>query len=356
VSEGTSGYEIPSDNPFVNNPAVLDEIWSLGWRNPFRWSFDSETGDLWVGEVGWNTVEEIDFEPAGTGGRNYEWAIVEADEPGPNTGDAFGPGTRTEPEIAYTHADGGCSVTGGVVYRGPQVDLRGVYFYADYCQNKVWTYEREDPAPDEVTDEFGDATDRIVAFGEDGFGALLVVLIGGEIYRVGPTGDQCSNGEDDDGDGKTDDMDPGCSDPDDPSERNPSTACDDGVDNDGDGDIDTADGNCSGPDDPQESPSGIECSNFEDDDGDGAADYPDDPGCANANDESELDPNIQCDDGLDNDDDGDVDYPDDANCKDSEDINESPASGNGSGGGCGLGFELALLVPLLRWARRRRAA
>jgi hypothetical protein len=343
---------------------VRDEIWSLGWRNPYRWSFDRQTGDLWVGDVGQDKVEEINLEPPGNDGRNYEWAFREGDKPGPKPEPPVVVGTRAGPEIAYDHdPSAGCfgggrgTVVGGIVYAGPLVDLQGLYFYADYCQDRVWAYDGAS-APEDVTAEFGEATDKIVAIGEDGFGALLVVEGGGEIYRVGPTGDQCRNGDDDDGDEKTDAPDdPGCDDGDDPSELNPYVACDDGIDNDGDGRIDYPDDpNCVDPADDKEWPEGPECKNGVDDDGDGAADYPDDPGCANENDESELDPNIQCDDGLDNDDDGDVDYPDDANCKDSEDINESPASGNGSGGGCGLGFELALLVPLLRWARRRRAA
>lgn len=140
-------YSIPPDNPFVDQG--LPEIWATGLRNPWRFSFDRETGDLWIGDVGESEREEINFEPAGfPGGRNYGWKIMEgsacyaeANECPLVDGEAppaCGSSELTTPVLEYNHAEG-CSVTGGVVYRGAMLpSLSGRYLYGDYCRGTVW--------------------------------------------------------------------------------------------------------------------------------------------------------------------------------------------------------------------------
>lgn len=136
-------YAVPPDNPFVGNADYLPEIWSLGWRNPWRYSFDRLTGDMWVGDVGQNLWEEADFEPANTGGRNYGWRCYE----GTHTFNTGGCGSASEyqmPFFDYAHSNAnGCSVTGGYVYRGSLYpDLYGCYVFGDYCSGKWWFTRR----------------------------------------------------------------------------------------------------------------------------------------------------------------------------------------------------------------------
>ena len=122
-------YAVPADNPFGT------EVFHYGLRNPWRISFDSQTGDLWIGDVGQGQWEEIDFLPAGTGGGvNFGWNRYEGLH-------EYSSGAELEnhrpPLFEYSHTDG-CSVTGGYVYRGPMPEWQGVYFYADFCSGKVW--------------------------------------------------------------------------------------------------------------------------------------------------------------------------------------------------------------------------
>jgi glucose/arabinose dehydrogenase len=192
----SSGYTIPADNPFVGPDGVLDEIWSLGFRNPFRWSFDRQLGDLWIGDVGQGNREEVDFESASdAGGRNYGWKVHEGSlcylpQPGnpcetPATADVF-----TFPFYEYaTHVDGTCAITGGVVYRGSVPFLRGAYLFADYCSNKIWSLGGQAVSLQDLTYTLrptnGGTTSGIVAFGEDGFGEVYHVSINnGRVYRI----------------------------------------------------------------------------------------------------------------------------------------------------------------------------
>ncbi len=129
-------YAIPADNPFIGAPA-LDEIWAVGLRNPWRASFDRLTGDLYIGDVGQNLWEEIDFQPAASpGGQNYGWRLKEGNHCYiPEQG--CDPGGLTDPIFEYSHSEG-CSVTGGYVYRGPSIPaLQGYYLYADYCTGEI---------------------------------------------------------------------------------------------------------------------------------------------------------------------------------------------------------------------------
>jgi glucose/arabinose dehydrogenase len=136
---GTDTYTIPPDNPFAGKAGARPEIWALGLRNPWRFSFDRATGDLYIADVGQNTYEEVDFQPARSpGGQNYGWNRMEATH-------CFKPAsgcdsTGTVPPVAeYEHSQGGCSITGGYVYRGTRFpQMAGVYFFADFCTGKVW--------------------------------------------------------------------------------------------------------------------------------------------------------------------------------------------------------------------------
>jgi len=181
---GSATYSVPSDNPFRGNSAVAPETWAYGLRNPWRFSFDRETGDLWIGDVGQNRMEEISFRDASSdGGENYGWNILEgtlchATDPCDSSGTVL-------PIHEYDHDDG-CSVTGGIVYRGTISTLRGRYFYADYCESWIRSFREDDGRAVEHFDhsvDFG-AVPNITAFGEDGAGELYVVSINGDVYRV----------------------------------------------------------------------------------------------------------------------------------------------------------------------------
>lgn len=189
------GYEIPADNPFFGQDGVRGEIWAFGLRNPFRFAFDRLTGDLYIGDVGQGVWEEVDVEPAGSGGgRNYGWDVMEAahcfedPDPGePPCNDA----SLTLPVHEYDHGLG-CAVTGGTVYRGPAPSLQGQYFFGDYCSSRIWTLEwtaaggLAGPPVErtaELVPDFGSIS-RPVGFGEGGDGELYVVDEGGEVFLV----------------------------------------------------------------------------------------------------------------------------------------------------------------------------
>jgi glucose/arabinose dehydrogenase len=183
---GGSPYGIPPDNPFVGNPAALPEIWALGLRNPWRFSFDRLTGNMWIADVGQNTYEEIDFQPAGSqGGENYGWRCYEGDAPY-NTSGCKPQATYVFPIYVYSHsAFNGCSVTGGFVYRGTRFPgLDGLYFFTDYCSDNLWTLH--DSAGTWVTTLHGTFSGSgFSTFGEDSSGELyLASLNNGIIYRV----------------------------------------------------------------------------------------------------------------------------------------------------------------------------
>jgi len=181
-------YTVPADNPFAGNPNARPEVWSYGLRNPWRFSFDRATGDLYIADVGETQVEEIDVStPADGAGRgvNYGWSIMEGSQCFRGSGcDRTG---LTLPVLEYSHQEG-CSVTGGYVYRGSSIpELQGHYFYADFCQGWVRSFRYTGGA---VTDEASWPTlspgGPIVSFGEDSAGELYILQAGGGVFRIVP--------------------------------------------------------------------------------------------------------------------------------------------------------------------------
>jgi glucose/arabinose dehydrogenase len=189
---------VPADNPYVGAGAPLDEIWHLGLRNPFRFSFDRQTGDMYIGDVGQNAIEEIDFAPAGASGRNFGWRCMEGTSCTGLTGCTCNAAALTAPLRDYTQASGGhCSAIGGYVYRGSNVcGLQGTYFYADYCSSAIWSLRNVNGQVSNFTvrttelEPAGTPTiSSISSFGEDANGELYILdYADGEIYRIDPAG------------------------------------------------------------------------------------------------------------------------------------------------------------------------
>jgi glucose/arabinose dehydrogenase len=179
---GGTPYSIPQDNPFINNPNILDEIWDYGVRNPWRFSFDRLTGDLYIADVGQGQYEEVDFEPAASGGgHNYGWPIMEGVHCFQNVPcdvNAFVP-----PVTEYTHGEG-CSITGGYVYRGQQFpSMEGIYFFGDYCSGIIWGLLRVDDGTWEVA-RLLESGLQLSSFGEDHAGELYALDLNGGLYQI----------------------------------------------------------------------------------------------------------------------------------------------------------------------------
>jgi len=177
-------YDIPPDNPFAAVADARPEIWLTGLRNPWRIRFDRATGDLWIGDVGQGSIEEIDVARAGVGGLDFGWNVMEGTSCYRDGGDDCLTDALTLPVTEYSHDDG-CSVTGGTVYRGAdQPALAGLYVFADYCSGRFWAI---DPAGDEVREPTPvlDSGRSISAIAEDAAGELFATdLAGGELLRV----------------------------------------------------------------------------------------------------------------------------------------------------------------------------
>jgi glucose/arabinose dehydrogenase len=176
-------YAIPADNPFVSRAGAAPEIFALGLRNPWRFSFDRATDDLWIGDVGQASWEEIDVIRAGTSGQNFGWNRMEG-------GHCFRPSEGcdqtglTPPVAEYPHRPA-CTVIGGYVYRGSdQPALAGGYLFADYCSGTIWAIDPSTDGPTEPT-VVGQTKAGITSFGEDESGELYVTDIrGGRLLRV----------------------------------------------------------------------------------------------------------------------------------------------------------------------------
>jgi glucose/arabinose dehydrogenase len=175
-------YAIPPDNPFANGGSK-PEIWAYGLRNPWRFSFDRATGDLWIGDVGQDLWEEIDFLPAGTaGGVNFGWNCYEGMHD-------YSAGAQIEnyrpPLFEYSHSEG-CSVTGGYIYRGSMPEWQGVYFYGDYCSGGVWGALRVLDANGEtsISTRLFETGAAITSFGVDESGEIYLADRNGNILRL----------------------------------------------------------------------------------------------------------------------------------------------------------------------------
>ncbi|MGW6404614.1 PQQ-dependent sugar dehydrogenase [Streptomyces sp. NPDC055134] len=181
---GGEPYAVPADNPFVDDPDAKDEIWSYGLRNPWRFSFDSGTGDLLIGDVGQSDWEEIDWASADSeGGENYGWASMEGTHPFRGGTE---PANHVPPVHEYDRNGLGCSVTGGYVYRGNAIpDLQGQYLYSDYCDGTVRGLTIENGKVTGQSD-LGVNGGEVISFVQDGDGELYVLDLGGSISRIDP--------------------------------------------------------------------------------------------------------------------------------------------------------------------------
>jgi glucose/arabinose dehydrogenase len=188
-------YTIPPSNPYVNTPGYQGEIWALGLRNPWRFSFDRQTADLYIADVGATDREEIDFQSAASpGGENYGWRIMEGSQcyngaPCDTTG-------LTLPVSEYDHSQGDCSITGGMVYRGQNYpNMQGIYFYGDYCSGRIWGLRQQGNQWQSTL--LLDTNFNVVSFGEDENGDLFVTdYVGGVIYKITDTSLTCSFSDD----------------------------------------------------------------------------------------------------------------------------------------------------------------
>lgn len=194
---GGIGYAVPADNPFVGDEGACGEIWSLGWRNPWRFSFDSLTGELYVADVGEWEYEEINREAAGgPGGRNYGWHCYEGTYDHTQAPQLIGQcgdiSAYTFPLYEYGRAQGDCTIIGGYVYRGSQYPwLDGQYLFADFCSDRIWRLTAEDVSPEVVEMSYqisgapAGSTRAWTTFGQGSQGELyLGSYLLGAVYKV----------------------------------------------------------------------------------------------------------------------------------------------------------------------------
>ncbi len=190
-------YGIPPGNPYVNDPNFRDEIWAVGLRNPWRCDVDDLTGDIWIGDVGYNTWEEVDFLAAGVAGANFGWRLMEGNHchnPAVNCD----PGGLTHPVHEWQHGGSPfrCSVTGGQVYRGrAMADMQGRFFFADYCSGEVWSLRWDGQQAVDFLDHTADlapvigSDPSITGFGTDADGEIYIgAQGGGKVFRIIPAG------------------------------------------------------------------------------------------------------------------------------------------------------------------------
>jgi glucose/arabinose dehydrogenase len=197
INVATNPYSIPPSNPFATHPTYRREIWAYGLRNPWRNSFDRETGDLWIADVGQGAWEEINRQAAATTppftAENYGWDCREG--PAPYEPGNCAPGTMFTPPVhSYAHTSMGGCVTGGYVYRGCRVPAaRGLYFFADFINGTMSSFRWSNGLVTELTDRTAELTPAgedppmlVTSFGEDAAGELYFVTYGGDLYRMAP--------------------------------------------------------------------------------------------------------------------------------------------------------------------------
>jgi glucose/arabinose dehydrogenase len=187
---------VPADNPWTSpTDGIMDQIWHFGVRNPWRFSFDADTGDFWLGDVGQDAIEEIDFLPAGSSGRNFGWRCMEGFSCTGLSGCTCNAPTLTLPIHDYMHVGGNCSVTGGFVYRGDAIpDLSGTYFFADYCSQQIWSLRYDGVTVSAFTNRTaelapggGFSINAVTSFGTDVHGEMYICdQTGGELYKIIP--------------------------------------------------------------------------------------------------------------------------------------------------------------------------
>ncbi len=183
-------YAVPNGNPFRKSRAMPGEVWAYGLRNPWRFSFDRLTGDLWIGDVGQGAREEIDLQPAGSrGGQNYGWKVMEgtacySSSACPGSAPVCGSSRLTPPVLEYEHGQGDeCAVTGGYVYRGTDLPhLYGLYLFGDLCSGRIWTAARKETAWQ--IRELDGRVKYLTSFGEDRQGELWMTTLDGRVFQL----------------------------------------------------------------------------------------------------------------------------------------------------------------------------
>jgi glucose/arabinose dehydrogenase len=177
-------YTVPTDNPFVGNPAYRPEIWSVGLRNPWRFAFDPHKGYLWIGDVGQSNWEEVDFETPLQGGRNYGWRCYEGSHEY-NTSGCSGHENYTDPVFEYSHDNSNCSITGGKVFASDtSASLYGDYIFTDYCSGQFWATSYYGLDQFYTTEIYTAPFAGFTCFGYDGNYNMYVATEGGNIYRI----------------------------------------------------------------------------------------------------------------------------------------------------------------------------
>lgn len=196
---GNNPYTVPSDNPYVGT-AGADEIFAIGLRNPYRWSFDRGTDKLWAADVGQGVIEEVSIIEKG---KNYGWRVYEGNRCTNNDPNLCNPNNFTPPVFQYDHSGGRCSITGGYVYRGTRGTLpQGAYVYGDFCTGEYYYWD----GSNQILIEDIPVNFNLVSFGTDEAGELYIVLLNGTIEKIVNSQPFVKNdaSADFDGDGKTD--------------------------------------------------------------------------------------------------------------------------------------------------------
>jgi glucose/arabinose dehydrogenase len=181
-------YAIPADNPFAGatDPTIRQEIWGWGLRNPWRFSVDRETNELYIADVGQDRREEVDVVQAASAGLNYGWPIMEGSlcfDPAENCN----PTDLALPTFEYDLSNGGCSITGGHVYRGASIPaLEGVYFYSDFCAGWLRSFRLVGGQATDLRDWNVGDIGSVVSFGEDAAGEVYIISFNGTVYRIVP--------------------------------------------------------------------------------------------------------------------------------------------------------------------------